>query len=436
MSISPQFSPPFSRTSSLSPNLLISHPPFCSTPPSSTLRLDRVKATRKRFSLAQTSLMKKPRPSDGNIIAAVTTRNQRRQRRKEIKRDFGKKSLIRGGHGVIGDGGKVDSGRAPPTSTDVGGASTSSDRDGCNWTFVFDPSGRLCYWWSSVVSVAFLYNFWVIIYRFAFQEINSGNMAVWFTLDYTADFLYLLDIVFHFRTGYLEDGVLQTDPSKLRMHYTNTTVFYIDCLCLLPIDFLYLSIGYCSIVRGFRLVKVYRFWSFLDRTERHTNYPNVIRTATLLHYLLALFHWNACLYFIVTSKMGPKSWTFVKENNTTLVQYLHALYWSVLTLTTIGDPPSPNSPSEYVFVIFELLFALLLFATVLGNIANIVTNVSAARKEFQGEWWSAQGSDPHFVTARLSVIASLCIRQSVVSRSNCNGLSKACGVTRKPKECY
>ncbi|GFO48972.1 LOW QUALITY PROTEIN: cyclic nucleotide-gated cation channel alpha-3 [Plakobranchus ocellatus] len=355
-------------------------------------RLDRVKATRKRFSLAQTSLMKKPRPSDGNIIAAVTTRNQRRQRRKEIKRDFGKKSLIRGGHGVLGDVGKVDSGRPPGHSQGVGGASTSSDREGCNWTFVFDPSGRLCYWWSSVVSVAFLYNFWVIIYRFAFQEIDNDNIAVWFTLDYTADFLYFLDIAFHFRTGYLEDGVLQTDPTKLRIHYTNTTVFYIDCLCLLPIDFLYLSIGFCSIVRGFRLVKVYRFWSFLDRTERHTNYPNVIRTATLLHYLLALFHWNACLYFLVASRMDkvPPSWVFPKDKNDTLLQYLHALYWSVLTLTTIGDPPSPQSLPEYLFVIFELLFALLLFATVLGHIANIVTNVSAARKEFQG----CQGGTP------------------------------------------
>lgn len=40
------------------------------------------------------------------------------------------------------------------------------------WSFVFDPAGRLCYYWSIIVSLAFLYNFWVIIYRFAFQEIN------------------------------------------------------------------------------------------------------------------------------------------------------------------------------------------------------------------------------------------------------------------------
>lgn len=44
-----------------------------------------------------------------------------------------------------------------------------------NWSFVFDPAGRLCYYWSMVVSLAFLYNFWVIIYRFAFQEINGQS---------------------------------------------------------------------------------------------------------------------------------------------------------------------------------------------------------------------------------------------------------------------
>ena len=333
-------------------------------------KLDRVK-NRKRFSLAQSSLLKKPRLSEANVNV-ITSRVTRRQRRKDIEEKFGKRKSLRGDH-----------------HTRIETATTSSEHDGCNWTFVFDPSGRLCYWWSSVVSVAFLYNFWVIIYRYAFQEINPDNIAVWFTLDYTADLLYVLDIAFHFRTGYLEDGVLQTDPVKLRIHYTNTTTFYIDCLCLLPLDFLYLSIGFCSILRGFRLVKVYRYWAFLDRTERHTNYPNVVRATTLMHYLIALFHWNACLYYIVAQKLGRAhdGWGFPKEQNEAVgLQYLHALHWSLITLTTMGTPPTPLTASEYIFVIFELIFALVLFSTFLGHIANIVTNVSAARKEFQGEW--------------------------------------------------
>lgn len=325
-------------------------------------RIDR-KARSKSFAArGDLQLLKKVRSGD-----IITPRELRKQRKKDIEEKFGKKSH-----------------RTDKFET----LTNSTDRDGCNWTFVFDPSGRLAYWWSSIVSIAFLYNFWVIIYRFAFREISSENLAFWFILDYTADLLYILDVAFHFRTGYLEDGVLQTDTTKLRIHYTNSTIFYIDCLCLLPLDFLYLSIGFCSILRCFRLVKVYRFWAFLDRTERHTNYPNLMRTATLMHYLLALFHWNACLYYIVATKLDrdSRTWEIPKDTDDVFRTYLHGLYWSTLTLTTIGNLPTPATNQQYVFIIFEMMFGLLLFATVLGHIANIVTNISAARKDFQGMW--------------------------------------------------
>ncbi|XP_052822803.1 cyclic nucleotide-gated cation channel alpha-3 [Octopus bimaculoides] len=320
------------------------------------------KAKQRTRSGEDIALMRKIRPTE-----PVTTREIRKQRKKEITQIFGNK--------------RQRQQERIETSTN------SSDKSGCKWTFVFDPSGRLSYWWSAVVSIAFLYNFWVLIYRFAFQEIRTETTYLWFTLDYTADFLYILDIAFHFRTGFLDEGVLQTDATKLRIHYMNTTRFYIDCLCLLPLDFLYLSIGFCSILRGFRLVKVYRFWTFLDRTERHTNYPNVIRTTTLMHYLLALFHWNACLYYIIVYKIDKATadWGFPKDESDVLKQYLHALYWSTLTLTTIGDLPMPRSTGAYLFIIFELMFGLLLFATVLGHIANIVSCVSAARKDFQAK---------------------------------------------------
>ena len=54
-------------------------------------------------------------------------------------------------------------------------------------------------------------------------------------------------------------------------------------------------------------------------------------------------------------------------------------------LTTIGDLPRPRTKGEYLYVTVELFFGLFLFASVLGHVANIVTNVSAARKEFQGK---------------------------------------------------
>ncbi|XP_076349243.1 uncharacterized protein LOC143246427 [Tachypleus tridentatus] len=289
------------------------------------------------------------------------SRKTREQRRKEIKREFERWE----------------------TST------SGSDRIGCSWTFVFDPSGRLCYYWSMIVSVAFLYNFWVMIYRFSFQEINKETLVAWFTLDYISDFIYVLDICFHFRTGFLEEGVLQTDHDRLRKHYMNSTMFYIDCLCLLPLDFLYLSIGFNSILRCLRLVKIYRFWAFLDRTERHTNYPNVFRTLSLIHYLLVIFHWNACLFHIIAKNggFGSRDWFNPHNENCVdvLCEYLHSFYWSTLAWTTVGDLPRPRTRGEYMFLVLELVFGLFLFAAVLGHVANIVTNVSAARKEFQAK---------------------------------------------------
>ncbi|PSN46975.1 hypothetical protein C0J52_11129 [Blattella germanica] len=211
----------------------------------------------------------------------------------------------------------------------------------------------------------------------------------------------IADIVFHFRTGYLEDGVLQTDSTKLRHHYMNSTTFYIDCLCLLPLDFLYLSIGFNSILRSFRLVKIYRFWAFMDRTERHTNYPNLFRSTSLIHYLLVIFHWNGCLYHIIykNNAFGSKNWVYGDSETADVVkQYLQSYYWCTLALTTIGDLPRPRSKFEYLFVIIQLLFGLLLFATVLGHVANIVTSVSAARKEFQGHIYILNRSNTTFIS--------------------------------------
>lgn len=255
---------------------------------------------------------------------------------------------------------------------------------------VVDPSGRLAHWWSAIVTLSFLYNFWVVVYRFEFGEIGPDTVAIWFTLDYTADAIYLFDIVFHLRTGYLEEGVLQTDGTKLRSHYTGSSQFYIDCFSLAPFDLLYFATGFNSLLRIGRMLKIYRYWAFLDHTERHTNFPNVVRTLTLLHRISAIFHWNACFLSVVTRMFntGETGWTR-GVGNTTNAQvssgYLQALYRSTsilaMTGTYLGEP---KTKSGYAFVVAQFICGLLLFANILGNVANIVTSVGAARKDFQG----------------------------------------------------
>ncbi len=247
------------------------------------------------------------------------------------------------------------------------------------------------------MSCAFLYNFWVIIYRFSFNEINQQTQLYWMILDYTADILYILDIIFNFHTGFLEEGVLQTDPIRLRHHYMNTTRFYIDCLCLLPLDILYLSFGFVSIFRCFRLVKVYKIFGVLERTERHFAYPNVFRTLVLLTYLFSTFHWNACLsvklsnylsddLFVNQNQMQQHNHFLVQNNsnNTHAVnQYLKEFYSSIKLMTLVTAIPNPTTNQDYIYSIFQLIGAIIIFASIMGHVSHIVNNLSNARKEFQ-----------------------------------------------------
>ena len=148
-----------------------------------------------------------------------------------------------------------------------------------------------------------------------------------------------------------------------------------------------LALGFKSILRIFRLVKVYQFWAFMDRSERHTNYPNMLRFVSLIHYLLLVFHWNACLFHLLhyTTGFGFEANSAAQLWNTSnypvhgdsFMTYLKSVYWTVLAMTTIGGLPSPKTCSDFLYVIFELVIGNITFATVLDYIANIVSKGSS-----------------------------------------------------------
>lgn len=136
--------------------------------------------------------------------------------------------------------------------------------------------------------------------------------------------------------------------------------------------------------------------------------------------ILVLIHWNACLYFAISYAQGFGSdnwvynlngnfvvkyrgdalsgrfntwrtcffdssfstpslrscgyvkygfWNFSGTQNASLTrQYIYSFYWSTLTLTTIGETPTPENETEYLFVVADFLAGVLIFATIVGNI--------------------------------------------------------------------
>ncbi|XP_022697135.1 potassium/sodium hyperpolarization-activated cyclic nucleotide-gated channel 1-like, partial [Varroa jacobsoni] len=222
--------------------------------------------------------------------------------------------------------------------------------------------------------------------------IQNISVHMWIAFDGFSDLVYLLDIAIQFRTGYLEQGLMVCDASKLAGHYLRSRSFLMDIVALTPLDLLQLRFGFAPLLRFPRFIKVYRCYRFYYMVESRTIYPNLWRVANLIHILLLLSHWFGCFHYILSEFEDFRgAWAYTnphKANNSEwraiTRKYVASVYWSTLTLTTIGgDHVTPSSNLQYAFTILSYLIGVFIFATIVGQVGNVITNRNASRLEFE-----------------------------------------------------
>ncbi|XP_053160673.1 cyclic nucleotide-gated cation channel alpha-3 isoform X2 [Hemicordylus capensis] len=258
--------------------------------------------------------------------------------------------------------------------------------------FVMDPSSELYYRWLTIIATPVFYNWCLLVCRACFDELQMKHITLWLILDYSSDLIYVVDTLVRFRTGFLEQGLLVRDEKKLRLNYQTTSQFKLDLLSLFPTDlgFLKFGLNYPEL-RFNRLLRLARLFEFFDRTETRTNYPNMFRIGNLVLYILIIIHWNACIYFAISKQIGfgTDTWVYPNlshpEHGRLARKYIYCLYWSTLTLTTIGETPPPVKDGEYLFVVIDFLVGVLIFATIVGNVGSMISNMNASRAEFQAK---------------------------------------------------
>ncbi|XP_038857722.1 cyclic nucleotide-gated cation channel alpha-3-like [Salvelinus namaycush] len=258
--------------------------------------------------------------------------------------------------------------------------------------WIMDPSADRYYRWLTIIAAPCFYNLMMLVTRACFNELQSTYLTLWIVLDYTSDFIYYTDTFVRSRTGFLEQGLLVKDDKKLRDKYKSTAQFKWDMISMIPTDLLFLKVGLnYPELRLNRLAKMNRLFEFFDRTETRTSFPNVFRISNLVLYILIIIHWNACIFFAISKTIGFGSDTWVypnishPEHGRLARKYIYCLYWSTLTLTTIGETPPPVRDFEYLFVVTDFLIGVLIFATIVGNVGAMISNMNKTRAEFQAK---------------------------------------------------
>ncbi|XP_078380058.1 uncharacterized protein LOC144663004 isoform X2 [Oculina patagonica] len=283
-----------------------------------------------------------------------------------------------------------------PTSEGTGSSRDTSDarldktnRWRCNCTFVFDPSGNVYFFWLLTVVLGILYNYWIIIFRVAFFVQEQKYVIPFMAIDYSCDFIFLLDIIVQFRTGYFLDGKIVTDSKQLAKRYVKSRGFFLDCVSILPIDLLFLVIGPRPSLRFGRLLKAHRFFLFCDRVEIYSGRPKLFNLLKLIHYLFLIIHWVACLYFLLSylEGFGVDHWVHPELKNQWAEvgpQYLYSLFRSLVSMTTVGTGKQnpPQTTMSLMFCIFTYLCGVLIFATIVGNAADMIVDLRRHREKY------------------------------------------------------
>ena len=177
------------------------------------------------------------------------------------------------------------------------------------------------------------------------------------------------------------------------MKYFHSVRFLWDCLSLLPLDFLYFAFGYHASFRLVRLLKLGSLTDFFRYCDRWVQsfFAGVrpVRILALLLYVILSVHVYGCIYFLFSNyerRNGvDNDWVYKVEHQPRMSAYSYSFYYCFKIASTIGNIPTPQTGLEYIFVTIGYLFALFIFALLIGQIRDVFQSMNQRRSEYQNK---------------------------------------------------
>uniref|UniRef100_A0A914D369 Cyclic nucleotide-binding domain-containing protein n=1 Tax=Acrobeloides nanus TaxID=290746 RepID=A0A914D369_9BILA len=271
------------------------------------------------------------------------------------------------------------------------------DLDGSTstWWSPIDPFGRRYSMWLFFVVVAFLYNVYGIPLRNSFPYQTPDNLVYWLIADYTSDAIYLVDMLLvKPRLIFMKGGVTVKEPQEMFKHYVMSGGFKLDLISLLPLDLFYFAFGdVITALRVVRFFKILSFWEFFDLLDSSFSNPYVVRIVKTFSYMIYLIHCNSCIYYMLSawqafgqipyvdkySQPYLNKWVYNNQGNA----YLRCFYFTTAIATSAGSNPSPTNVIEYAYMTLNWMMGVFVFALLLGQIRDIVSNARKNDEEYR-----------------------------------------------------
>jgi len=275
-----------------------------------------------------------------------------------------------------------------------------------NQSFVIFPGCTFRLTWDVCGLVLISYDLMTIPFNQAFQPAPSTfSMAC----DWTTLIFWTGDMIQGFFLGYYSKGEVIMHNKKIIVNYLKTW-FIVDAVVVIPewtMMFLPSSedgtdVGdlgriakFARVARVLRLLRLLKMKKLLetlvDRIE--SEYTFILSNLLfLMCFVLVLNHVIACLWYLigrVTMGQGLTNWVDVGKVKGEKISYLYAtsLHWSLTQFTPASMDISARNLWERLFSVMILLFAMLVFSSIVASITAAMTALRNLQGDQMRQFW-------------------------------------------------
>ena len=248
--------------------------------------------------------------------------------------------------------------------------------------------------WNLAALLCILFYAAAVPLRIAFIGPTS-KYAGWYAA-YIADIFFFADIVLSC-TRFADHGAVTVKDvafSKLTKSYIFKKWGWLDIVAAMPLELSYLGgdIVMWSRWRANKLCRVFRILSYMASAEslmetlRGRMSSGVVRTIRLVLFTVLIAIWVTCIWYPIGSS-GFGLWeelddVILGSNNRTSVSVGRSLYWTIMTMTTVGYGDVPIvTDTETLTAIIAMLIGATLYPGVIANISTLTQNTSSASSQ-------------------------------------------------------
>ncbi|EQC38482.1 hypothetical protein SDRG_04190 [Saprolegnia diclina VS20] len=267
--------------------------------------------------------------------------------------------------------------------------------------------------WDILMLVLLFYTALLVPYEIAF--VTETSVTALSVLNNIVDVFFCLDMLFNFATPYVdkETNAVIDEYGLVAQHYLRGW-FLIDFASIFPFETLSSSdksstdpdapstaapsnrlvvLRILRILRIMKLMRVFRANRIVARWQARLDFP--IALSKLISFtfgILVLAHWLACVWGTTPQFQhnldafgNLQDWTVAYGINGSAppTQYIASLYWSVMTIGTIGyGDVSVVTSVERMIAILCMIIGCGSYSFIIGSICGLVSGLSEATTEF------------------------------------------------------